>query len=407
MKTDVALLDTYEESGTDKKAFYDYLEMISSRTALIPFDLTDCSVLHYYADAVTEIVTGKPERRIFFWQFEPDDWNGKNGSKTSASYSAMEAKMLPAMIQEIKDNATALLDHDDKQMYMLSSIAMQTFLTKIGIGGEKASVNTLARDRYVASCFKNTKPISALVRKTAHGKSKIFAFFSQKYNYVPQTILRDIIHEIESMKIDMEFKKWYASNKLAECFVEFPSKAFVLNGELWTPGIRMCNSDTGYASTTIHGTWRIGDSVLFIESSGDYIKHYGDKSLNQEIRNQIRSIIKNQKDFEFTMKQLDKRVLQATSPIDLQNLFLGYFSKALKKSDLETLLGQKRMTTILCKISAETNWDRGYSLADIVVSTMKLAGTIQAKTISTRNKVAFALGKVPFVMDAANSSKVS
>lgn len=397
MKDDKMLLDNFELSGTDRQSFFEVLDAIDSCTSMIPFDLADCSVLHYRRD-VEELQDGKKTGKKQFWLLRPEEWDGEKGKIISIKDDNLKRKLTPELIQEWKEHATALYENTDRQIYLLSSMATQTLLMKTGVGGEKAVQSSLARDRYLASCMSSSKPAMALVRTTDSGKPKIFAFFSQKYKYAPQAIIRDIIEDITKTGTDIKFRKWYVSHKLSECFIEFPEKGFTLNGETWIPGLRICTSDTGYSSTTITCTWRNGESVTFMKTNNDEIRHYGDKDMKQEIRTKTKDIAKMQKEFENAMKTLNKQALSAPSADVMQELYLNLFLSSIKKIGIEDVLGSKRINTLLCSISAEHDWNLSYTLASVATEIMKLPGIISSSTISQRNKLATGCGKAPFVV---------
>lgn len=392
------LLDDFVKTGSSEQEFFQLLDTVAEYTSLIPIDLSDCSILHYFRE-ITKDKNGKPRPKAqSFFRLVPNDWNGQTSPIVNLDDEKLSKTLSPDLIKEMKTNKTAIFEETDKIVFLLSSMAVPTLLTKTGFGGDKATKNSLARDCYLASCMEDVKPLKALVRRTKSGRPKIFAFFSTKYSYMPQTVIKDIVQEISLLQ-QTEFKKWYFSNKLAECYLEFSQKAFEYKGEKWIPGVRICSSDTGYASTTIQSTWRNGDSILFFDVDNNKIRHYGEREFHAKVKQIVRNVVNSQDNFKKRIKELSARSISANSPQEMQDLFLTMFRSIAQKSEIDKVLGLKRMNHLLCRIGSERDWNTAHTMADIAITILKFPGEIDMESISMRDKLATGCGRALFVIN--------
>jgi hypothetical protein len=189
-------------------------------------------------------------------------------------------------------------ENDGRQsFYFTSGSALQT-MDRFGISGECLLTPCFERDLLLAKRFELDRGVTAIVRQTEDGKfKKIFTILSDKYTHIDQTVLFDIIKQIEDAGEMGECKchLWEINNFFTKLYVEFPKKAEELSAlyglsTQMIPGILITTSDTGDASFSVKGTWRAEDSNYVSINSEVKRKHSGEVDilkLVDEVTNKI------------------------------------------------------------------------------------------------------------------------
>lgn len=400
------LLDEYEMTGTSKNVFYQELQYLTEHTKVIPFHLYDFAVMSYSHAVQNEKTEEENEKDDkFYFYYLQGAFRGEKLPIKCISQSKIRKTISEELLREMLNGPwfyDEMGDYQGKKSYMVSKYVFTTLLQKCELGGSGMLDNTLARNLLLAEKMGETKePVQMLVRLTDSGRPKIFAIFSARYQYIPQTIIQDIITAIETVEPKMIMHTWNITNRYVECFVEFPNRSITVNGDKLIPGIKICNSDTGYVSCTISGTWRSKDSVIVQESNANRLRHVGERrDIQENIQSIITMIFEQQKEFHAVLKALQLHKVRGASKSteDAQKSFLDLLNKVIRETELDKVLGAKRVRQLNSSIAAKMDWNHDYSAYDVCSVLINLPGQIFCDSLSTRNKIANGCGQAPYIL---------
>lgn len=178
-----------------------------------------------------------------------------------------KARLAP-LVKELKQNCLMLMHGEDK--YFTADNLIPTMTLRIGAGGTNAKRPSFKRDAYFAELLGVTEQDVKLLIRSVDGIKKVFAMHSDRYTYVPQTTILDIIGQIEHGLGKPVCKRWEVTNSKTEVYLEFPEKAqdFAKTYRVpkkIIPGLRLITSDVGESSVCAIGTWRLEGTPLGFE----------------------------------------------------------------------------------------------------------------------------------------------
>lgn len=378
---DEKLLDSWKESGTDIESFKEAVKNISASTSTMLIRAKDVKVL-----SNTQSVN---PASLKFYKLDPQDlWDTSSGRHTVCeAYMKREGFTDRGVVELVKEleNDTKLLLQIDSKIYFTSINMLNTFGLRTGVAGNAMLNPCLERDILIAKCLNSDDEMTAIVRR-AGGVRKIFSTLSAKYPYVPQSICADILTRIETDgKLgDAVGYNWSVDNQFAEIYLEFPEKAeelmaiYGLDREV-TPGLYICNSDTGESSIIVRSTWRIGTAVIILDEFRR--KHSGNFNID-DILEGIDEIVFS----KYTLlpeklcdlmsiditdpdwKALTKTKFRAANRKAIEFVIKSIF-KQIKVVDATTKSIEKELYEALCD---EIDYDLSYTAYDICMMIMTL-----------------------------------
>ncbi len=152
---------------------------------------------------------------------------------------------------------------ENAKTYFVSDLAFSTLNNRARIGGDAMSKPSIGRVVECAKAFYLHRPqkIKFIIR--TKGKTRvIIAAHSDKYCYVPQTILCDIYRRIAENLGETHCLHWEVNHEISHCYVGFPQIAsdfaavYDLPAKV-VPGLYFSTSDSGDGSLTIRSIWNI------------------------------------------------------------------------------------------------------------------------------------------------------
>ena len=317
------LLDSFSMTGNSLSKFEAVLDEMLRCTIFEKKSSRDVQLLSYVED---------DDKNIVFYKLNPD--NLHSGSTTypiaMPRVSLSKAKVLKRgnfekILEEVKETKLAI--HDTTKTYFVSKNVFAT-MDAFGLKGSFLETPCLERDIMVAKQFSYGRNCT-LVTKTFGDARKVFAVLSDKYTTVPQSVLVDIVNNIEKKNIlgKVVCRHWEVNHFASLLYVEFPEKAeelkkfYGLSAD-FVPGLFLATSDTGDCSLTIRGTWRIGNSY----------------SLHKEVKRKHTGKI----DIEKIISDIDKTIFAEYAKLPETLCDLMSFDITDPSWDLSTTKGQRR-----------------------------------------------------------------
>ena len=147
--------------------------------------------------------------------------------------------------------------------YVVSDLASSTLNNRAKIGGDAKNGPSVGRIVDLAMSFHHTNTQNLrMITRSNQQASIIIAAHSEKYAYVPQTILCDIYNKIAQDFGRTECLQWEVTHEITHCYLGFPeiAKEFADTYGLpntIVPGLYLSTSDSGDGSLTIRGIWDI------------------------------------------------------------------------------------------------------------------------------------------------------
>lgn len=316
-----ALLDTFEVSGNSMDELKEVTDVLTKNTQFMKWHSADIELLSFNdkrkieRDKLDE--KGKPvldkngniKKEVIpcvtSFVFTPGNLPSDSPSipMDSVLKSYRESSVrTPELLKEWTEIVKLAIVFNDnnavnksKRFYLTSSNALQT-MDRFGMAGEFLTKPCRQRDEMIAKQFEQDLGVTVIAR-SCNGTKKIFSILSDKYTHIDQSILFDIVKEIETNGDMGEAKcyQWTVSNFFTKLYIEFPKKAkelsmlYGLKKEM-IPGILMTTSDTGDSSFKVRGTWRVEGSNSLVVNTEVKRKHIGDinvEAVIEDISNQI------------------------------------------------------------------------------------------------------------------------
>lgn len=257
----------------------------------------------------------------------------------------------------------------DKTIHLIAEEAFKTFLVRYKLSCEAMLSKTLARNvMLVDQIYQNSHVLSSVVkRQNEKGRSKIMAVLSDKYVYIPQIILNEVVCELEKHD-ELSCNGFEIDNRKSYIYLDFTKKSEEI-ADLYkidaVPGIYLASSDTGDCSITAKAFFRFGRSVVTV---GEITRrHEG----NIE-KNVLLDGINNTLFPLFTV--IPDKLVQLMS-IDINNPEVA-LKKALKHAKLVELIGKKNELAVSEQLIAELNPSMQYTAYNIAVMCLQIAERI-------------------------------
>lgn len=273
------LLDLYEKTGNDYETFAEIAEEMSDMTKTLSVRRPASDLV--FLSLCNDKRTFKDGYLSFYW-IDPDTISSFIEQREPFRVVRIpRAKINEELAKELEET-TQLAVLINKQLYIVSENALATLSLRASVGGATSIrlQNFIRNLHFADAIFTKDEKINFIYRSQnvgisdgeEYGVKKIFAAVGYHFNYVPQTLLSDVIQQLqENPEIgSVDVVEWEISHKLSSITVEFPDMAQSLRDEYdldadFVPGVRFLISDIGYTPTTTQMICRVNDSTVIIE----------------------------------------------------------------------------------------------------------------------------------------------
>lgn len=359
-------------SGNNLDDLKTLLEEIDQHTELYRVSSVDVELLSLKKGFVT--TSGKP----IFKRYNPI--HGEQLEIALPLETEENKERLLPLVKELKQNRLMLRYGDDR--YFTADSLIPTMTMRIGSGGSNAKRPSFKRDAYFAELLGVAEQDVQLLIRRAEDVKKIFAMHSNRYTLVPQTVILDIINQIEHGLGKPVCRRWDVSNARTEVQLDFPERArdfarmYSLPDKI-IPGLRLTTSDVGESSVCAEGTWKLRGRTI---GSDVYMrKHTGRIALEKILEQVDRCIFAKYEKIPKTLCKLMK--------IDIGDPMAAVES-VFQQINLKDAIGMRREQQ-LCKImEPQFNPRLKYTAYDIATTVMALSASIQGMSPTVEKRFA-------------------
>lgn len=319
------LSDKFILEGTDLKEFLDAVSELSTNTFTMPMATEQMELL--------PVVDADVLKNSFIPSLSfsgkitpsPDIVNkeiiclGRIQDFFSAELESLQAISLKQILEkggskdlfiESKEQSRLFIQYK-KKFYFTSPKLAESLCARVKLYGDAIYDASVERTAFIARRLKNEpQTLTALIRTLpGSGIRKIMMLGSGHYQYIPQTIFKDVVNALQVMaKERPHCHSWQVNPFVTTVYLEFPDMGMQFQKEFqlpdhFTPGICITTSDTCDASLSAFPTWRIGDSI--VEGPGILMEHNGKASVQafhqkiaREILSQYPGFLKQMKHFQ-------------------------------------------------------------------------------------------------------------
>ena len=298
--------------------------------------------------------------------------------------------------------------------YYTSLRFMDTFAKRCDVKAERISKPSIARDIFIMdglyeSC-QDSKPKKGrsilVIRHADHEvngqmkkRRKVFAALSASYVGTKLSIIPEICELImnDGTLGKAEFHSYSCSNFATEGIVEFPEIAKRMQEkyglkDLIIPGIRIKSSDTGDASISVSGTYRVESSESYVIYQKTTRRNTG-KFSEDEIMKDVNNVFSKMEDLPRCLSTKVKSFISSANTRKMNwtdenfsNISDAY-KKAMDRLNMQTLLGAKRSKRLLNDILGDVNATKQYSEYDIAVTLLKAGDRIPPMNTSVVEQI--------------------
>ena len=361
------LCDDYQRSGDDLEELRAALQEMDAMTRIKFVSTLDIELLSL--DRIRGVVDGQTPFRVFH------PYEGERAS-VGMSLDGPDKEKLAPLVREMRANQ--LLLRVGSKIYFTSSDLIHSMSGRAGIGGANVSRPSVKRDAYIAELFGVDEKDARMVIRKAGGNAKVFAIHSDKYTYVPQVTLLEII---ENIKTEHGLgtpvcRKWEVSHTRSYVQLDFPERAkdfarvYGISDHI-IPGLRLSTSDVAESSVCAVGTWRVGGGILCSDVCSR--KHTGKvdpELILKEINQQI-----------FTKYERIPKTLGELLLIDVSDP-AGCLFSVLQQIKLEDTVGKRRFREIMNLLCIQFNPTLRYTAYDIAKTILALPACLVGLPLS-------------------------
>lgn len=325
-----------------------------------------------------------------------------------------EDKFEPSLSKE-SDKTSRLMLLSGKTNYYFSQKAMATLTTKADVSGWTTITKpSFVRDLHLMEGLAYTKKKVSYVYRTdeINGKTyrKIFAAMSDKYNFIPMSVLYEALELIieEGILGECHVHSWHIEHDYTQIYVEFPDcvedfkATYGLPSEV-IPGLLLQSSDTGCSSVIIRGTYRIGGCNTYVIENEFARKHSGTitkddivAQVNTDIFTQIRKLpeaLAALMGINVTPSEMD---LSIPDNCQKNETFVRDMMQNTANKLLKGCLSKKQLTLLVDNICDEINGSIHYTAYDLATILMQVPDRIKGLDEGTMVSVKKALAKAPY-----------
>lgn len=355
------------------------------------------------------------------------------GTRVALLYDALtpvtspkdELKQMYFSVAELPEELVSEVLRTRLIFYVMSEKHPKTFvtpafyadLTTVGIGGDAIKTPSYTGTAFIAAQFAGKTADNGidrvgipmtLVIKEIDGVRKIFGLRSGTYAPLKQETLANILNTINEDGLCGEAKcvGWSVNHFFSEARYEFPDCAEdIYRAEALTkgksakelkvvPGLTLLTSDTGDASVTAIGTWRVGSSVI----TGTRVSMRHSKKANAE------KVIKEAENKIFASYRILPERLAEWEMVDITDYrktavenraaIDAAFEDIFERVGIEPVLGKRRAKELRALAQEAFGATDIVTLCDVVLWCIRLPERLTGLTASTKSKLADALGGI-------------
>lgn len=296
----IELHRTFHLSGTNIEDFFDAVQSMEKATKcqLVHTDqlaigqLVDCGIdardialtsqttepLSNTTASVMDLFdSARTSNKMVLYYCAP---NAKFNLKLVAKDRFLERSGMSTELYNDLTDASRMLLFIDRECYIVSELAHSSLNSRASLSGNAMIKPTVGRACEIAKSFFHYNPQTMSLVTRSQGDTKILiAAHSEKYCYVPQTIVCDIYDKITAGFGQVDCLFWEVSHERSHCYVGFPeiAKTFAETYKLpdgIIPGLFISTSDSGDGAITVRGIWNVKGHMIGGESISRY--HRGD-----------------------------------------------------------------------------------------------------------------------------------
>ena len=382
------LKDNWEVTGTDAEALRETIDFISDNTEVRRVNMDDVYFL--------SISEGPDGRRIGVPLHSDQIFKKTEASLSLKQYpistSLYEKNYEPEIVNEgfinglwmeafeKRPSVKVIKEFATNGRYVpVSAKAMNTISSRINYAGAGFFSERLIRDIAISKKFNKPIPVNIVLRSDEKKSYKVFAVMSQKYAFMSQEKIFDMIEIIkDSAKKDLGeavCNFWKVSHSITQVFMEFPdaskeiSKTYELPENI-IPGIMIETSDIGDCALRVKGYYRIEDAntIFYMEEEFSQI-HSGEIDMHDmlsKVRNEIfPKYLEYPKHFADLM-MIDLTTDEMSDRVKTKTMTSIYRSVS-KKCGIVKAIGKKREKALVDSMIECLNPAINYTAYDVVM----------------------------------------
>lgn len=403
--------DLFETVGNTLKEFKEKVKEMHDITKVEKFPLTErysfLSVLSVKGDAVMVCVLNSEFINLFnsgaFFtlnvseETEDKKWNFIR--KIKKSY--FDDKFIDENIQV---NDLLILNNITNRVTLISDEAYRTMLVRFHLNCDGMITKTLARNVMIAEKLYLYEGMTSTVvtRENSLGYEKVMSVLSDKYAHIPQTILCEVVKELEKAE-KVRCTGFAIDNRISQCNLAFTEKEDEVRDVYGIkdaiPGIYLATSDTGDCSITAKAFFKFGSSNVYVGSVTR--RHEG--NVDKDV------LLKDIKNNLFPLYTEVPNKLVSLMAIDIKEPVKAV-KKALKSIKLVELIGKKNEMVVSEQLILEVSSAMKYTAYDIAIMVLQLSKRVQNLSDDAKRKLESGVIKVidcDFTSLAATTPKVT
>lgn len=374
------LTDNREWKGNDLETLRQLLEQIEQSTSLDKVNTADIEFLSLKKGVMTT------PGHMPFRRYNP--FMGEMPGVALPLETTENRQRLEPLLKELKKNCLMIKHGDDK--YFTADSLIPTLALRIGAGGTNSKRPSFKRDAYFTELLGYVEQDVKLLSRKVGDVKKAFALHSEKYTYVPQTMILDIIDHISHGLGTPVCRWWKVSNAKTEVYLEFPEKAkdFSLRYRLpktMVPGLHLITSDVAESSLCAIGTWRLKRAPLGTEV---YARKHTGRIDPDNVLEQISRKIFAKYD-KIPQRLCELMMIEVADVMDaVESVF--------EQINLADVLGKRRMKELLTIMEQQFNAAGKHTAYDVATTIMMLPDMIEGLPASVQQRFADCVSKAVF-----------
>lgn len=383
---EIKLNEGFSVYGSDINAFFDTLRSMDECTKLSVMS-TQSIIFTGVTDTVEEIedvvltnfgkngdfITQKENIEKLIEKISSEDKipvvfasNGNCFSFGSISYQNLRDRGWETELIEDVTKGSKMILKINGDLYAVSPSAVVHILNRASLGGNAFVCPSFRRLSSIAWSLlqRDPKMVTLVTREIGNAKTLI-AMHSEKYAYIPQSILIELYDKISACMGNIKCLYWEVDHKLSSCYIEFPDVAkdfaetYNLPDEV-VPGLYIRTSDSGNSSLTVYGIWRIKNRIV----GADVVRqvHKGEVNIDDLIKRVDNKIFSNYR--KVPEKLCELLLIDCPTPTDT-------IKSVFEQIDIKGVLGKKRCDELyraLCNELMATGHYTAYEIAMLIAS---------------------------------------
>jgi hypothetical protein len=410
------LLDSWDLNGNNIEDFKELIKEMEAKTLCMRVNSEKLSVLS---------VTGSNGGAIYcnlmapykIWIVKDKHYFLQNSMVSKGNI--MEKGDFESLIKEAENKTKLILVYDNTPIFTSAEFPLSVFqqYDETMCYLDKPS---LGRDISMAERFEGEKEVTIILR-TINSISKVYAMRSSRYLYIRQSILLDIMEEIQKREVyyKEEYKKeksekvpfvcraWHIDNKSSWIELEFQSlgheikRRYDFNDDI-VPGVKIITSDTGFSSLRIQSIWRISNTICIEHEFSR--KHTGTKK-HREMSEEFKASVFDEMNQEILTKYVElPQKLFALKTVILtegEKTAASYISRVLKHAfktvKMTAAISKQRSIKLESHVMEKLDYSKKITAYDLVIQTIDSINELKDIPITAVENMKKAITKLVYV----------